>query len=57
MGEEITAVLVEDLLDDDTGGYPQLVSGGVGEQHVSIKITSQQGCGFHFEFSVYGKRE
>ena len=55
-GEEITAVLAEDLANDDTGGNAELVDGGVGKELVSIKITSQRNCGFHFKFTVYGKR-
>ena len=56
-GEEITAVLAEDRWDDDTGGSAERVSGGVGQQHVEIKVTSQWSRGFHFKFYVYGKRE
>ena len=55
-GEEITAVLAYDRWDDDTGGYAQKKSGGVGQREVSIEVTSQYMRGFHFKFVVYGKR-
>ena len=54
-GEEITAVLAYDVWSDDTGGYPERKSGGVGQDSVSICVTSQYGRGFHFKFIVYGK--
>ena len=54
-GEEITAVLVYDVWDDDTGGYPERNSGGVGQDSVSICVKSKYGRGFHFKFIVYGK--
>ena len=56
-GEEITAVLVYDKWDDDTGGNPEKNSGGVGQKEVSIEVTSQFMRGFHFNFIVYGKRQ
>ena len=56
-GYIITAVLAEDQWDDDTGGNPELVSGGVDQRHVEIKVTSQWSRGFHFKFIVYGKRQ
>ena len=55
-GEEITAVLAYDVWSDDTGGRPERKSGGVGQDSVSICVTSQYGRGFHFKFIVYGKR-
>ena len=55
-GEEITAVLAYDVWRDDTGGYPERKSGGVGQDAVSIRVTSQYGRGFHFKFIVYGRR-
>ena len=55
-GEEITAVLVYDVWDDDTGGCPERNSGGVGQDSVSICVKSKYGRGFHFKFIVYGKR-
>ena len=52
-GEEITAVLAYDVWSDDTGGYPERKSGGVGQDAVSIRVTSQYRRGFHFKFIVY----
>ena len=53
--EEITAVLAYDVWSDDTEGYPERKSGGVGQDAVSIRVTSQYGRGFHFKFIVYGR--
>ena len=54
-GEEIAAVLAYDVWSDDTGGYPERKSGGVGQDEVSIRVTSQFNRGFHFKFIVYGR--
>ena len=54
-GEEITAVLAYDMWDDGTGGDPERGYGGVGQDAVSICVTSQFNRGFHFKFIVYGK--
>ena len=56
-GEEITAVVAYDLWSDDTGGDPDIVSGGVGSSRVSVRVTSQTNRGFHFKVIVYGKRQ
>lgn len=53
-GEEITAVLAYDAWSDNTGGYPEKKSGGVGQTEVSVCVTSQFNRGFHFYFAVYG---
>lgn len=55
-GEEITAVLAHDFWDDDTGGNPEKLSGGVGQNEVTIRVTSQLMRGFHFKIIVYGKK-
>jgi len=55
--EEITAVVAEDQWVDDTGGNPELVSGGVGQREVTIEVTSRVNRGFHFYFYVYGVRK
>ena len=44
--EEITAVLAYDVWSDDTEGYPERKSGGVGQDAVSIRVTSQYRRGF-----------
>ena len=55
-GERIKAVLCYDKWSDDTGGNPEVISGGVGQSSVRIKVTSQTNRGFHFQFVVYGTR-
>ena len=55
--EEITEVVAEDQWWDDTGGTPELVSGGVGSKEVTVKVTSQRSRGFNFHFYVYGFRK
>jgi len=52
--EVITEVLAEDQWDDDTGGNPELISGGVGCREVTVKVTSRVNRGFKFHFYVYG---
>lgn len=54
--EKITAVVAEDQWTDDTGGNPEVVSGGVGCSQVSIKVKSQYNRGFNFHFYVFGKK-
>lgn len=54
--KEITAVVAQDEWTDDTGGNAEVVSGGVGYTYVSVKVTSQFGRGFHFQFIVYGRK-
>lgn len=50
----ITAILVRDNWDDDTGGIGELISGGPYEDQVVVKITSQFGRGIYSYFQVYG---
>ena len=56
-GERITAVVARDMWTDDTGGTPELVSGGVGQNAVSVQVTSRFSRGFHFKFVVYGSKK
>ena len=56
-GERITAVLAYDEWTDNTGGNARKISGGVGQQELSIVVTAQFNRGFHFKFIVYGKRQ
>ena len=56
-GETITAVVAQDKWTDDTGGNPEVVSGGLGQSGIAIRVTSQFGRGFHFRFVVYGTRQ
>ncbi len=52
--KKITAILARDNWDDDTGGYAEIIDGGIGEKHVIVRVTSQLMRGFNFTFSVYG---
>ena len=56
-GEKITAVVAHDKWSDDTGGHPEVLSGGIGRNHVTIEVTSERNRGFHFLFKVYGIKE
>ena len=53
-GEKITAFWAQDNWSDGTGGYAKLVSGGVGENEVTVEVNSQAFRGFDFSFTVYG---
>ena len=55
--EEITHVVAEDQWTDDTGGNPEIVSGGVGHEEVTIRVSSIRNRGFDFHFYVYGFRK
>lgn len=52
----ITAVVAKDNWDDDTGGDPEIISGGPGQKHVKVKVTSQYMRGFNHTVYVYGKK-
>ncbi|XP_078360594.1 uncharacterized protein LOC144644906 [Oculina patagonica] len=52
----ITAVVAKDNWDDDTGGDPEIISGGPGQKHVKVKVTSQFNRGFDHTVYVYGKK-
>jgi hypothetical protein len=45
-----------DRWDDDTGGYAEIVGGGIGYNYVDVGITSQFSRGFHFDLEVYGQK-
>ena len=51
----ITAVVAKDNWDDDTGGDPKIIDGGLGQKHVKVKVTSRFGRGFDHTVYVYGK--
>ncbi|CAB3226113.1 unnamed protein product [Arctia plantaginis] len=51
----ITAIYVKDNLEDGSGGYASLLEGGVGQRFVKIKLKSQQGGGFNFTVTIYGR--
>ena len=53
-GERITAAIAYDEWDDGTGGYPELLSGGIGEKTITVKVESKLARGFHHQFVVYG---
>ncbi|XP_069694666.1 probable salivary secreted peptide [Periplaneta americana] len=52
--ETINCIEAIDGWNDDTGGYAEIVDGGLGQRHVAIKITSRNSRGFHFFVKVYG---
>ena len=52
----ITAVVARDNWEDDTGGNPEIISGGPGQKHVKVKVTSQYMRGFNHTVYVYGKK-
>ena len=56
-GMVITAILAYDKWDDNTGGSPEIVGGGVNEDNVEILVTSILNRGFHFKFVVYGHKK
>ncbi|KAJ8976925.1 hypothetical protein NQ317_005097, partial [Molorchus minor] len=49
----ITCVKVTNLDTTDTGGYPQIVSGGVGSYDVQILLTSQWNQALNFRVEVW----
>jgi hypothetical protein len=57
VGENIiSCVHALDRWNDNTGGYAEIVGGGIGYNYVDVKITSQFGRGFHFVIDVYGRK-
>jgi len=52
----ITCVHAHDHWSDSTGGYVQIVGGGIGYDYVDVKITSQFNKGFSFVIEVFGIR-
>lgn len=54
--EVITCVVAYDHWGDDTGGEPEIISGGPGHKHVEVQVTSQFCRGFKFTIYVYGKK-
>ena len=53
----ITAVVAEDNWSNDTGGDPEIVDGGPGFKHVTVKVTSKISRGFDHTVYVYGKKK
>ena len=53
----ITAVVAKDNWNDDKGGDPEIISGGVGDKHVKVKVTSRSGGGFNHTVYVFGKKQ
>ena len=42
--------------DDGTGGFAEIVGGGIGYNYVDVRITSQFSRGFRFTIEVYGQK-
>ena len=53
----ITAVVAKDNWDDDKGGDPEIISGGPGDKHVKVNVTSRSGGGFNHTVYVFGKKQ
>lgn len=53
----ITAVVAKDNREDDTGGDPEIISGGPGYKHVRVKVTSRPEGGFNHTVYVFGKKQ
>ena len=53
----ITAVVVKDNWNDDTGSNPEIISGGPDHKHVKVKVTPRFGRGFNHNVYVYGKKK
>ncbi|PIK38694.1 hypothetical protein BSL78_24463 [Apostichopus japonicus] len=53
--EVITYVEVHDNCSDGTGGIPK-ITGGQGQDHVTVELMSQLGKGVDFTVSVYGRK-
>ena len=53
----ITAVVAEDNRNNNTGGNPEIISGGVGHKSVLVKVTSRIFRGFDHTVHVYGKKD
>jgi hypothetical protein len=51
----IGCVQAIDQWTDDTGGYAEIIDGGIGYNYVTVKVTSQFSRGFWFEIEVYGQ--
>ena len=53
----ITAVVAKDNWNNDTGAYPEIISGGPGHKHVEVKVASRSYRGFDYTIEVYGKKK
>lgn len=51
----INCVHAVDQWSGGRGGYAQIVGGGLGQRHVTVKITSRIGRGFYFIVRIYGQ--
>lgn len=51
----IKAIYVKDNFIDGNGGYPTILTGGVGQRFVTIKLKSQRHHGFNFTITIYGR--
>ena len=51
----IGCVHAHDQRDDGTGGYAEIVGGGIGYNYVDVNITSQFNRGYSFVIEVFGQ--
>ncbi|GLV39903.1 uncharacterized protein CBL_10801 [Carabus blaptoides fortunei] len=49
----ITCIMVTDLMDSGTGGYPDILNGGVSFYNVLLQFTSQRSKGYKFRVDIY----
>ena len=52
----ITLVVAKDNWNNDTGGDPEIISGGPGHKHVEVRVTSRLLRGFDHTVLVFGKK-
>ena len=51
----INCIHALDQWGDDSGGYAEIVKGGIGYNYVEVKITSKVSRGFNFKIEIYGQ--
>ena len=51
----ITAINVQDLGRNGTGGYPRLIKGGIRQQFAALSITSQRSQGLYYRIRIWGR--
>jgi hypothetical protein len=53
--ETLTYIVALDQYASDTGGYANVVDGGVGQKYVALSFRSQKNRGLKFIVEIYGK--
>ena len=52
-GEVINRIVAMDRWDDDTGGFMQIINGGINQDHVILKAKSRLFRGQHFTVEIF----